>query len=814
MDPQSLSPVELYHACDAADIPFATTEEITEPTAVLGQDRALEAIGLGMGMRGEGYNLYLAGSTGLGKRATVEQVIAPRAAQAPPPRDWCYVNNFQDPHNPRALSLPPGRGHELRAGMERLVKDLLHAIPVAFQSEEYRTRAQEITHEFEEREEHAFAELGAQAQARGLALMPTPGGYTLAPMRKGKPMDSEDFDKLSEEEKARIQHSIEELKEALRRTIRLLPQWNRESAERFEVLNNEFAAMAVEPCLDGLRRQMSDLPEVVAYLEAVKQDVILRQDDFMPVETKHGKGPAKGEGSRDFHRYEVNLLVDHRDTQGAPIIYEDSPTFQNLVGRIEHLVHLGTLVTNFTLIKPGALHRANGGYLLLDAHKVLINYFAWEALKRALRAREIRVDSLDQFLSLASTVSLQPQSIPLNVKVVLLGDRLLYYLLCEYDPEFGLLFKVTADFSESFERTPATTSAYAHLIASLGRKEGLRPIDRLGVARIIEQSSRLVEDGQRFSLHLGALTDLMREADYWAGVQGAVLVEAGHVQRAIEARIRRSDQVRERLHDEILRGTILIDTQGERIAQVNGLSVLQLADFAFGQPSRITATARPGEGEVVDIEREVELGWAIHSKGVLILTAYLGAVYAQEFPLSLSASLVFEQTYGGVDGDSASAAELCALLSALSGLPIKQGLAVTGAVNQHGVIQAIGGVNEKIEGFFDICQARGLTGDQGAIIPRANVKHLMLRRDLVEAAAAGRFHVYAVDHVDQMMELLTGVPTGEADAEGLYPEGSMHALVYHRLQAYSRLHQHYDKGDRGGWGQDDEDEPDSAAADA
>jgi lon-related putative ATP-dependent protease len=463
------------------------------------------------------------------------------------------------------------------------------------------------------------------------------------------------------------------------------------------------------------------------------------------------------------------------------VIYEDHPIYNNLVGRIEHLAQMGALLTDFTLIKSGALHRANGGYLILDARQLLLQPYAWDALKRVLRSRELRIESLGQALSLVSTVSLEPQPIPLDVKVVLVGERLLYYLLHRYDPDFGELFKVEADFSEGMDRTSENNLLYARLLATLIRREKLRSLDRGAVARVIEQSARAMGDAEKLSVHLLSIVDLLREADYWADVADNDAMTAADVQRAIDAQIHRADRLRERLQERIQRGTILIDTAGERVGQVNGLSVLQLGHFAFGRPNRITARVRLGKGEVVDIEREVELGGPIHSKGVLILSGFLSGRYVVDRPLSLSASLVFEQSYGGVEGDSASMAELCALLSALADVPIKQSWAMTGSVNQHGEAQPIGGVNEKIEGFFDVCQARGLPGEQGVIIPVSNVKDLMLRPDVVEAVRAGRFHVHAVQTVDRALELLTGMPAGERDEEGNFPEGSINQRVEARL---------------------------------
>ena len=495
-----------------------------------------------------------------------------------------------------------------------------------------------------------------------------------------------------------------------------------------------------------------------------------------------------------LRRYEVNVLVDHGDTCGVPVFYEDSPVYQNLVGRVEHLAQMGALVTDFTLIKPGALHLANGGYLILDANKVLSQPYAWEGLKRVLKSGEIRIQSLGQIYSLVSTVSLEPEAIPMDLKVVLLGDRTLYYLLMAYDDEFPELFKVAADFEDDIIRSAENHQLYAQLIATIAHREQLLAIDRYAIARIIEHSARLAEDAEKLSTHLLDIADLLREADYWARDNQHEHITREDVQQAIDSQIRRVDRLRERVHDEIQRGTILIDTEGEQVGQVNGLSVIQLGDFSFGQPTRITATTRLGEGEVIDIEREVELGGAIHSKGVLILSSFLAARYAHSQPLSLAASLVFEQSYGMVEGDSASLAELCALLSSLADTAVGQWLAVTGSINQHGEVQAIGGVNDKIEGFFDICLARGLNNRQGVLIPQANIKHLMLRHDLVDAVGAGRFHIYPIATIDEAIAILTGMTAGAMDAEGSYPPGTINRKVADRLHELAAIRHEFAKG--------------------
>jgi lon-related putative ATP-dependent protease len=793
--PKPLPPEDLYHPCDLSELAFTTSADLEPLSASIGQERAMEAIEFGVGMDHEGYNLYLMGSAGLGKHALIESILQERRHAAAAPDDWCYVADFDDPHRPAALRLPPGRGRHLRGDMGQLVEDLLNAIPAAFQSEDYNRRAESIQQEFKEREEAAAGVIGREAKERGIALIHTPNGYTLAPVKEGHILSSEEFGKLPEDEKERIGKVIEELREQLQKTLGQVPLWQRELRRRFKDLNREITETTVTALIAELEANYADLPIVLDYLGGVKRDVIDNGEVFRERDGQEGKAPNPDDPP--FVRYRVNLLVDNADLDGAPVVYENNPSYLNLVGRIEHIARMGTLVTDFSLIKSGALHRANGGYLVLDALRLLTNPFAWDALKRVLRSREIRIDSLERLLSLASTTSLEPEAIPVDLKVVLVGERLLYYLLKAYDPDFGQLFKVAADFAEDMRRLPENEPLYARLVATLQQEKKLLPLTRGAVEVAIEMAARRAADAERLSIHLGGLSDLLQEADYLARQSGDETVCREHLDRARKAQHRRLDQMRERLQEEILRGTLLIDTAGIQLGQVNGLSVLQLGDYAFGTPTRISATARIGSGEVVDIQREVEQGGPIHTKGVLILSSYLGRRYAKYQPLCLSASLVFEQTYGTVEGDSASAAELCALLSAIGDIPLKQSLAITGSVNQHGEIQAIGGVNEKIEGFFDICAARGLTGDEGVIIPEANRKHLMLRADVIEAAARERFRIYSVRHVDQALELLSGQSAGVPDAASSYPADSINGQIQARLTDLFRVRQQLSAEARG-----------------
>ncbi len=797
MTVKALSAKQLRQTCDPAQFDFESTDELEEMSEVIGQERAVKAIRFGIGIQREGYNLFALGPSGTGKRTTIQKFLDQKAANEAIPSDWCYVNNFEDSHKPNALELPPGRGVDLRKDMEQLVEELRTAIPTAFESEDYQTRRQELQEEFKEKQEAAFNAIQEKAQEQGIALIRTPVGLAFAPLKDGEVVGPEEFQELPEEKREQVREDISKLQEQLQETMRQARKWEREAREKIKELDRQIAMFAVGHRIQELQEKYNDLPTVLDYLEAVKEDVVESVDDFRKTGEQEQQAMMGISTDRiseaKFRRYNVNVLVDHSESEGAPVIYEEHPTYNNLIGRIEHIAQMGALVTDFNLIKPGALHRANGGYLLVDARELLIQPYAWEGIKRVLRAQEVRIESLSQALSLVSTVSLEPESIPLNVKVVLIGERRLYYLLYQLDPDFSELFKVEADFNSEMKRSQENHQLYARMIATIVKREELRPFDPGAVARIIEHSSRLVSDSKKLSTHLLSIADLLQEADYWASEAENGAVTAGDVQRAIDAQIHRADRVRDRIQEQIERGTILIDTDGKHKGQVNGLSVISLGDYTFGRPSRITARTRLGKGQVMDIEREVELGGPIHSKGVLILSGFLGARYAEDHPLSLSASLVFEQSYGGVDGDSASLAELCALLSTLADVPIKQSLAVTGSINQHGAVQPIGGVNEKIEGFFDVCKAQGLSGEQGVLIPAANIEHLMLRQDVVEAVEQGQFQIYPVETVDQGLELLTGLPAGERDEAGNFPEGSINQLVEARLIELAEKQRHFEE---------------------
>jgi predicted ATP-dependent protease len=786
---QPLAPAQLADRTDPARFRFATTAELEDLQELVGQPRAARAVEFGVAIERDRYNVFVMGPPGSGRHTLVERVIAERAARAPRPADWVYVNNFAEPHKPLAIELPPGHGARVRDDMKALVDELRATIPAVFESEEYTSRVEAVDTEFRERHERAFSELGGEAAEHSIALLRTPSGFSFAPVKAGEVMSPEEFGQLPEAEQKRIETEIGALQSKLERIVRDVLRWRKERQERIKTLNREMTLLAVGHVVDELKHRYADHPRIVSYLDAVQSDVIENADDFRKregtVQTLPGITVRSEEPS--MRRYEVNVLVGHTDDGGAPVVYVDHPSYQNLVGRVDHISQFGTLMTDFGLIKPGALHRANGGYLIVDAVKMLWQPFAWEALKRALTRREVRIESLAEMYSLVSTVSLEPEPIPLRVKVILIGERLLYYLLQAYDPDFVQLFRVAADFSDEFERNPENELQYARLLATVARRDNLLPLGREAVAATLDFGARLAGDGKKVSTNLRRVVDMLGEADFTARRAGRAAIAPEDVRTAIEAQRHRADRLRERVHEAIVRGTVMIDTAGAEIGQVNALSVFELGDFAFAEPTRVTATTRLGDGHVIDIQREVQLGGSIHSKGVLILASFLAARFSLNRPHALAASLAFEQTYSTVEGDSASLAELCALLSSLGEVPIRQGLAVTGSINQLGEVQAIGAVNEKIEGFYEICAARTLNGEQGVIIPASNVEHLMLRDEVIDACAQKRFHVYAVRSVDEAIELLTGMPAGAPDGTSALPPETVNARVARRLRELAEL---------------------------
>jgi len=778
------------HCSLPADFQQSGTEMAAAPC--IGQQRAIDAIRFGIDMRQDGYNIYVLGPIGSNRHDLVENLVAEQAKARGVPPDWCYVNNFSNPERPQAVRFPAGRGREFREDMRNLIGEMQLAIPAAFEGDDYRNQLRAIEEESKSKVEEQWKSLNERAAEEGIGVLQTPTGYVLAPIIDGKVIGDKEFNKLPEEKRKEIETSIEHLSDELQERVEMMPKLRKAHRERVKALNEEVTEHAVSVQLADLKEKYKSMPRVAGYLDEVQDNIIRNAEDFQQTESQ-----ALPFLSRDseqlYSQYEVNLVVDNADADKAPVVYESNPSYPNIIGRIDHKAEMGTLVTDFRLVRSGALLQANGGYLILDTRRVLSRPFVWEALKQALFARKVRIESPGESLGFVSTTTLKPEPIPLDARIILIGERWLYYLLCHYDVEFSSLFKVAADLDDDVERSDDNVGQYARLVVRQAKDMELLPLNTAAVQRVIEERARRAEDSERLSMHMSSLDDLIEQADYWARQRGATEVDAGDVEKAVSERRRRFSRMQSRVIDAIKRDTLLIDTSGECIGQVNGLSVTDLGEYRYGHPVRITATTRVGTGDVVDIEREVELGGAIHSKGMMILSSALAARYAPDLPLSLRGSVVFEQSYGGVEGDSASVAELSALLSSLSRLPIRQSIAVTGSVNQLGRVQAIGGVNEKIEGFYDVCRERGLDGSHGVIIPQDNVKHLMLREDVVDAVRQGDFRVFAVRHVDEAISILTGERAGERGEDGNFPEGSVNALVERQLVDYATARKSFAK---------------------
>ena len=786
---QPLTCERLFTASDPAALGFKTTADLEPAHGLIGQDRALAALAFGVSIKANGFNIFALGAQSSGRHNAVRRFVEARARDQAAPDDWVYVHNFAEPYRPKAIRLPPGQGVRLAAELDELIDQLKGMLPTMFEAAEYRDRQAAIDTEFQETQQATFRALGAKADEQGLRILQTPNGMMIVPVRGGEPIKPEVIERMAEAEKKEIEAKIKALGEELNQAMRAVPGLDKARRQKIEALNREVAELAVGRAMDDLPDEFHEIPDLARHLNEMRADLVRNAPAFLAQEDG-----AKPPLDVAMNRYRANPLLRSSEYDGgAPVIYADAPDVANLVGRIEHIPHMGAMLTDFTQIKPGALHRANGGYLLVDIERLLTAPMAWQSLKRCLRAREIVIGSPMHDVSTMTAISLEPEPVPLDVKVVLFGNRQTLHMVAALDPDFSELFKVAADFDDVFPRSPEAERQFCCLIAGIARDEAERALTAAACAAVIERAARLAGDAERMTLRVGWLADLIREADHWAAEEGAAAVDAAHIAKTVEQQIRRIDLVRDKLQEQITRETVLIATDGEAVGQINGLAALQAGYLAFGKPNRITARVRMGSGKLVDIEREVEMGGPLHSKGVLILSGFLSARYALDAPISLAASLVFEQSYGGVDGDSASSTELYALLSALSGLPIRQGLAVTGSVNQNGEVQAIGGVNEKIEGFFDICNARGLTGGQGVLVPKANVKHLMLRADVVEACREGRFHVYSVAHIDQGIEILTGHEAGTRGADGNFPEGSVNRLVEDRLTGFAEARRRFAK---------------------
>lgn len=785
MEQFRLTPEELSWRCDPAQFEFESTRDLPPLDATIGQDRAVTAIEFGLGMNDSGFNIFVLGEPGTGRSSTIRKMLAKRAANESIPDDWCYVHDFDDGTRPQYIHLPAGCGKELHKDMETLVGRLAEEIPKVFESKEYEEQKGSIASEHQEKNKKLFQELEERANEQGFLLQRTVSGLALVPTKDGHPLSQQEYENLSDEEKGDIDRRGTELQDHLNEVLRQGRDLEKDMREAIAQMEKDVMLFAIGHLFEELEEKFKEREKVLEHFANCKKDILERIEEFRPSEGPKIAIPGLKMGGQEppsFDRYRVNLFLDNSELKGAPVVYEANPTYFNLFGRIEHIIQMGGATTNFTMIKPGALHRANGGYLILDCREVLINLFSYEALKRCIRNKEVKIEDMAEQFRLIATVSLKPQPIPLKCKIVMIGTPMLYYLLHQFDIDFRKYFKVKADFDWMMKNTWENVQQYALFVAAKCSEEQLRHFSPTGVARVVEFAARLIEDKQRLSSRFLDIADLIREAAFYAGKQGEDKVERAHVELAIDARIYRANKVEERIQEMIEEGTLLVDTEGEVVGQVNGLSVYLLGDYSFGKPSRVTVRTYLGKGGMVNIEREAKLSGPIHDKGVLILSGFFGDRFAQDKPLTLAASICFEQSYSGVEGDSASSTELYGLLSSLAALPIRQGIAVTGSVNQRGQIQPIGGVNEKVEGFYAVCKAKGLTGEQGVIIPVQNVKNLMLKEDVVTAVRDGQFNLWAVGTVDEGIKVLTGVPAGSRQEDGSWPEGTVNFRVDKRLR--------------------------------
>ena len=773
-----LSTSELYITCDPQSMNYSSSAEVGSQGTIIGQERAVRAMRFGLDIQDKGFNIFVAGRPGTGRTTAIERFLDEIASAKPAPDDWCYVHNFEDSYRPHAMRLPAGQAHEFQKDIEGLIKSITQEIQAAFEGEQYANERENALKSFQEQKEQLIENVGAFAQKNGFGLQATPMGIIPIPVKDGKPMSDGNFLSLPEAEREQLKGTQEKIQNEVENALRQTRALDNSAQEALEKLDGQVVHFVLHHAMEQLVEKYKGQPDVLAHLEAIENNILENISQFKP--TDEEKGPQlPGPKRTPTDRYRVNLLVDNSKLQGAPVIVEMNPTYSNLFGRIEQEAFLGALVTDFTLIRGGSLHKANGGYLVLPAEDVIRNPFTWESLKRCLRNSEIAIEQpVEQ--PVFTTKSLRPEPIPLDAKVILVGRGEIYQLLLAYDEHFNELFKVKADFDSQMDRTEAHIQDYASFVGTLCETEKLTHLDPSGLTRVVEHGSRLAEDQGKLSTRFGEIADVIREASYYARQEKAVLVTAGHIERAIEERYYRSALIQERIQELTAKDVIKIDVAGAAVGQVNGLSVLQLGDISFGQPSRITASIGLGESGVVNVEREAEMSGPVHTKGVLILAGYLAQLFAQDKPLSLNAHLVFEQNYGGVDGDSASSTELYAILSALSDLPVKQGIAVTGSVDQKGEVQAIGGVNEKIEGFYAVCKAKGLTGEQGVMIPASNVSNLMLKQEILEAVQADKFHIWSVDSIAEGIEVLTGLPAGVQE-DGSFAPGSVYSRADQRL---------------------------------
>lgn len=780
-----LIPVDkLRWNCDPDLLGFETTAELPDFNDAIGQKRALRSIEFGLGVDGSGFNLYISGETGTGRTSTIASILRKRAKGEPRPHDWVYVNNFKDSDSAISLDLPAGKGSELAADMKELIEAFRKDIPKALESSEYESRRAELLENYQSASNDLFQGLEKAAEKVGFSLQRTVSGLVIVPQKTGRNYTQEEYDALNEKKRAKLEKQGKELTEQLNEVLRQVREQEKITKDALAQADRDVGMSCLGHRLDPLRDKYRELLKVLGYLDAVQEDILNTLDDFKPQTTQPQiPGIKLPRQEPTFDRYQVNVLVDNKDTDGAPVVFESNPTYNNLFGRIEHVIQYGGVaVTDFTMIRSGALHRANGGYLVIDAREVLMNPFVWDSLKRSIRNSEIRIEDVLEQYRFMTMVSLKPEPVQMRAKIVLIGTPWIYYLLFHLDPDYRKFFKVKAEFDSRVTRTPEIMNDYALFVASHCRAEGLLPFHKSGVAALLEHAARMTDDQAKLSSQFMEIADFIREISFWATKAGRTIINGDDVRAAAEESLYRVNRIEERMQELYEDGTIMVDTSGEVVGQINGLSVISLGDHTFGRPTRITAAVYAGQDGMVNIEREVKLSGPIHDKGVLILTGYLGGMFAGERPLSLSASICFEQSYEGVEGDSASSTELYALLSALSGVAVKQGIAVTGSVNQRGMVQPIGGVNHKIEGFFAVCRAQGLNGKQGVMIPKSNERHLMLHEDVVRAVAAGQFHIWSVETIEQGIEILTGTRAGQRGKNGKFSKGSVYQLVDDRLR--------------------------------
>ncbi len=785
---KELNYTQLKKACDPTSLKFKTTKELDEFKGTIGQSRSIKAMEFGLNIDIKGYNLYLEGPTGIGKTIYAKNKITQVAKSKPVPDDWCYVYNFSNPNEPVAVSLPAKMGREFRDDMEQFVDNMKVEIKSAFNNKDFATEKANIEKTVEEKKIKLIEKLNKDAASQGFEIKNTPSGIYFLPMINGKTLSEDEFNALDEVTKEEFEKRSVDIQKQTIETMAKIKELERKANEKMSSWQNNIALFAVSIQINELRNKYKKFTKIQTFLKDVQKDILANLDDFImdPQSQPGGMPMQKGDILKPWQKYQVNLFVDNSELEGAPVIVDSNSSFYNLFGKLEYENTYGTLRTDFTLIKPGVIHKANGGYVVLQIRDLLTNPVLWDSLKRILRTKYIYVDTLrDYQLNAVAIASLKPEPIPVNIKVILIGPSNIYYQLQSYDEDFRKLFKVKVEFDEEAPRTEANMFKIAQFIHNFCEKEKAPHFNAAAVAEVIEYCSRKVENQTKLSTQLNDITELLGEACTWAKMDNAKTVTQAFVKKAIAERVERVNKYDQRLIEMIQNGTIMIDTDGQKVGQINGLSVMSIGEYSFGKPAKITANTYVGREGIVDVEREVELSGTSHSKGVMILSAYIGEKFAQERPLALSASLCFEQMYNGVDGDSASSTELYAILSSLSDLPIKQNIAVTGSVNQKGEIQAIGGVTDKIEGFFGICKLRGLTGEQGVMIPYQNIRNLNLNDEVIEAVKDGKFHIYAIKTIDEGIELLTGVPAGKKNKNGEYTVGTVNYLVNEKLKQYS-----------------------------